>query len=205
MSFDLSDYEPVEDRLAKFWTDHSNGRVATELSHRDDREYVFRAALYRDLADELPFATGYAQEIVGSTPVNKTSALENCETSALGRALANAGYAPKGKRASREEMAKAQRRTESPTWEKGRPANPAERGRSGNDERWQTPDADAQPYMLMASKAGSDDDLRSVRDQAEQAGKLRTAVIDPDGQPTTVLDYLLARRTELAETARASA
>jgi hypothetical protein len=39
--------------------------------------------------------------------VNKTSALENGETSAIGRALANAGYAPKGKRPSREEMSKA--------------------------------------------------------------------------------------------------
>jgi hypothetical protein len=47
-----------------------------------------------------------AEETVQGRGVNATSALENCETSAIGRALANAGYAAKGKRASREEMQK---------------------------------------------------------------------------------------------------
>jgi hypothetical protein len=47
-----------------------------------------------------------AEETVQGRGVNATSALENCETSAIGRALANAGYATKGKRASREEMGK---------------------------------------------------------------------------------------------------
>jgi hypothetical protein len=49
-------------------------------------------------------ATGLASESISDRGVNSTSALENCETSAIGRALANAGYAAKGKRASREEM-----------------------------------------------------------------------------------------------------
>jgi hypothetical protein len=106
--FDLSDYEPVEERLARFWKDHPGGRVLTSLHYSDERQFIFQTALYR--ADEdRPFATGFAQEIIGSTPVNKTSALENCETSSTGRALANAGYAPKGHRPSREEMAKAAR------------------------------------------------------------------------------------------------
>jgi hypothetical protein len=53
-----------------------------------------------------PWTTGLAEETVQGRGVNATSALENCETSAIGRALANAGYATKGKRASREEMSK---------------------------------------------------------------------------------------------------
>jgi hypothetical protein len=68
--------------------------------------YIVKAYLYKDSADVVAWATGYAEETVTSRGVNQTSALENCETSAIGRALANAGYAPKGKRPSREEMSK---------------------------------------------------------------------------------------------------
>jgi hypothetical protein len=62
--------------------------------------------IYLRMLDGVAWATGYAEETVTSRGVNQTSALENCETSAIGRALANAGYAPKGKRPSREEMSK---------------------------------------------------------------------------------------------------
>jgi len=68
--------------------------------------YIVKAYLYKDASDGVAWATGYAEETVSSRGVNQTSALENCETSAIGRALANAGYAPKGKRPSREEMSK---------------------------------------------------------------------------------------------------
>lgn len=107
-NFNLDDYEPVEDRLARFWADHPKGRVRTELlASAASNEWVVFAEIYRDSADAVPFATGLAHEVIGQGMVNRTSALENCETSALGRALANGGYAPKGKRPSREEMAKA--------------------------------------------------------------------------------------------------
>jgi hypothetical protein len=64
------------------------------------------ASIFRTEADARPWTTGLAEETIQGRGVNATSALENCETSAIGRALANAGYATKGKRASREEMAK---------------------------------------------------------------------------------------------------
>ena len=109
MAFDLSNYETVEDRLARFWQDHPQGRVQTELVIQDGNQVIFKAAIYFDAADPIPRSTGYASEERGSSPVNKTSHLENCETSALGRALANCGYATRGKRASREEMGKVVR------------------------------------------------------------------------------------------------
>jgi hypothetical protein len=110
--FNLADYETVEKRLGyvvnakSFWEDHPNGRVSTEMEVCERDRYVFKAYLFKDLKDDTPFSTGYAGEIVTDRGVNSTSALENAETSAIGRALANAGYATKGKRPSREEMAK---------------------------------------------------------------------------------------------------
>jgi len=104
--FNLADYEPVEVRLEKFIKDYPAFRIATELEVVEASRYIVKAYLYKDASDGVAWATGYAEETVSSRGVNQTSALENCETSAIGRALANAGYAPKGKRPSREEMSK---------------------------------------------------------------------------------------------------
>ena len=105
MGFNLDDYETVEERLVKFWKDHESGRIITTLISGTSSQFIVRAELYKD-GSELIWATGLAEETVQGRGVNSTSALENCETSAIGRALANAGYATKGKRASREEMTK---------------------------------------------------------------------------------------------------
>ena len=104
--FNLADYEPVEVRLEKFIKDYPSFRIATELEVVEASRYIVKAYLYKDAGDGVAWSTGYAEETVTSRGVNQTSALENCETSAIGRALANAGYAPKGKRPSREEMTK---------------------------------------------------------------------------------------------------
>jgi hypothetical protein len=104
--FNLADYEPVEVRLEKFIKDYPAFRIATELEVVEATRYIVKAYLFKNAEDGVAWATGYAEETVTSRGVNQTSALENCETSAIGRALANAGYAPKGKRPSREEMSK---------------------------------------------------------------------------------------------------
>ena len=104
--FNLDDYETVEERLIKFWKDNPDGRVHTRLLEFTASRFIVEAGIYRKSDDPQPWATGLAEETVQGRGVNATSALENCETSAIGRALANAGYATKGKRASREEMAK---------------------------------------------------------------------------------------------------
>jgi hypothetical protein len=110
--FNLDDYETVEERLSKFWKDHPEGRIETKLIVNTPTQYIVWSAIYRDSADVQPWATGLAEETVQGRGVNSTSALENCETSSLGRSLANAGYATKGKRASREEMSKVAKMTE---------------------------------------------------------------------------------------------
>lgn len=109
MSFNLDDYEPVATRLAR-WLEATGGqpRVLTEMVHRGEGWCVFKAELW---VDNTLIATGWAEEHQTDRGVNSTSHVENCETSAVGRALANAGFAGSdpAKRASREEMTKVQR------------------------------------------------------------------------------------------------
>jgi hypothetical protein len=116
MGFNPDNYEPVADRLARAHADHPELRVITDLVavERDENkrplQYIVRAQIY--IGDVLK-AQDYAEEMVGSSPVNRTSALENCTTSAIGRALADMGYQGsingKNSRPSREEMEKVQR------------------------------------------------------------------------------------------------
>lgn len=104
--FNLEDYETVEERLIKYWKDNPNGQIHTRLLEHSPSRFIVEASVYRTSDDSRPWAMGLAEETVQGRGVNATSALENCETSAIGRALANAGYATKGKRPTREEMAK---------------------------------------------------------------------------------------------------
>jgi hypothetical protein len=122
-NFNLNDYETVEERLRRLYADHPDARIITvNLTTEADRNaltWVIRAELYLIDDDGLPFlkSTGHAFEIDGVNGMaNKTSALENCETSAIGRCLANGGYSG-NKRASREEMTKVETgRTPSRDW-----------------------------------------------------------------------------------------
>ena len=105
--FNLADYETVEDRLKRFFQDSPDGRIITENEtipeYRSEKIWVVKALVFlsgEDLERGCPKATGHAFEIDGTGMANQSSALENCETSAIGRALANAGYSG-NKRTSR--------------------------------------------------------------------------------------------------------
>ena len=114
MSFNPADYAEVAERLPLFWKDCPRGRIITDIIVDDGTRIVMRAELYADIGDTVPTTTGFAEEIRGSSMVNKTSALENCETSAIGRALANYQFQGSKKRASLEEMVKVYRQGEQP-------------------------------------------------------------------------------------------
>lgn len=112
--FDLSQYETVADRIARWFKTYPDGAIRTALvttnEDRERKQWIVQAFVYRHRDDEYAVATGLAFEIDGTMGANQTSALENAETSAIGRALANANMnGDKTKRASREEMAKANR------------------------------------------------------------------------------------------------
>ena len=110
--FNLEDYETVEERLIKFWKDHPDGRIDTKIIEASATRFIVQAYIYRTEVDQFAWSSGLAEETISGRGVNATSALENAETSAIGRALASAGYATKGKRPSREEMSKVAKMTE---------------------------------------------------------------------------------------------
>jgi hypothetical protein len=104
MAFDLSQYETVDERLHKWWKEFPDGRLETEIIEASQSRFIVICKLYRTEADSKPYSTGIASETVSDRGVNANFALPNCETSAIGRAISNAGLSPKGKRPSREEM-----------------------------------------------------------------------------------------------------
>ena len=107
-NWSLKDYETVDERIQRFYRDNADGRIETKLLDHDGghgkTRWIVRAEVYK--ADsEHASGVGHAFEVDGTGMANKTSALENAETSAVGRALAQAGYSG-SRRTTREEMAK---------------------------------------------------------------------------------------------------
>lgn len=149
MSF-LKDYEPVANRVAKFWSDHSQGRIHTEVVLINETEIVIKASVFTDREDARPAAIDYAQEKRNGTGNMAASAIEVCSTSAIGRALATLGYSTKRSngdyvRASREEMEKVT--------------------------------ASHRNYLIEAQEAASNKDLETLRTIYAAAVK---AVVDSD-------------------------
>lgn len=105
-NFNLDDYVQVNERIEKFYEKYPDGSIQTEIISNQNGEIIFKAYAFRDREDTRP-ATGHAMEREGSTYINKTSHIENCETSAVGRALAMLGFEIKKSVASREEVANA--------------------------------------------------------------------------------------------------
>jgi hypothetical protein len=163
VAWNMEDYEPVSSRIDRFYAKYSGGRIITEIVARGDNDWVVKALVYRREKDTEPSATGFAQEIVGSNPVNRTSALENCETSAIGRALANLGFDAKGQRASREEMEKVERQNSAGSAASQRPAEPKASASPPNHSRGgDTPQA-AHPSSSQAAPK----DVSPPRDQSQ--------------------------------------
>ena len=112
--FNLEDYEPVASRVQRFYEEFPNGAIHTEIVFDDGQRVVIKATVWRSLEDARPAAIDYAEELLTDRGVNSTSRIENCATSATGRAISIAahGLGPSDwtKKPSREEMAKVQRR-----------------------------------------------------------------------------------------------
>lgn len=107
--FDPETYATVAERIRLFYASHPLGRIHTELVSRSSHEVVFKALVFRTPDDERPAATGWAAEREGDGEINLVACLENTETSAVGRALANLGFTASRERPSREEMIRSAR------------------------------------------------------------------------------------------------
>ena len=106
------EYSTVNERVDAFRRDYGlRGSIQHELIHNADGDCIFKCSIY---VDGNLVAEGHAWENKGASAINRTSYVENCETSACGRALAFLGYGIDGSIASADEVAAAIEQQSSP-------------------------------------------------------------------------------------------
>ncbi len=135
--FNLDDYVMVKDRVNEFYQKYPTGRIVTQVIEHD-RESGFvmiKAEIYRFFNEAVPASTGHAYELKAEGFVNKTSYVENCETSAVGRALGLSNFKIQGSIASREEMEKVERMSVDPSEELANQIKQIWKDGGGTDEQ----------------------------------------------------------------------
>jgi hypothetical protein len=150
----IQDYVTVAERIEAFYRKFPEGRIITHIVEHDaERGFILiRAEIYRNPDDQLPAATGHAYELKTEGYIQRTSYIEVCETSAVGRALAMGGFEVKRGIASREEMEKVSRATdaEPPRREKPAPASAPKQKESAEASKASLPAADDQKQTILS-------------------------------------------------------
>jgi hypothetical protein len=200
----FQDYVTVAERIEKFYERYPEGRLITHIVEHDaERGFILmRAEVYRNADDAGPAATGHAYELKTEGYVQRTSYIEVCETSCVGRALAMAGFEVRRGIASREEMEKAARRSEAPReratppqpkpapapvpQSKAAPAEPAQTNALASDEQKQQilelledlrpGNRNAQRRMLVEMTGKESRDDLTHKEAADLIAKLRKEV-----------------------------
>lgn len=115
-SFNLADYQTVQERINLFRKTFEKGRIVNRIVHIDEKSIIVECSIYLNAEDKYPTCVDLAHEVKDASPVNRTSWVENCATSSTGRAISLLGgpFSPKGKRPSREEMQKVERAGKAP-------------------------------------------------------------------------------------------
>jgi hypothetical protein len=159
----IQDYITVAERIEKFYERYPEGRIITHIIEHDaERGFILlRAEIYRNADDALPASTGHAYELKSEGYVQRTSYIEVGETSAVGRALAMAGFEVRRGIASREEMEKAAKMTRETNATREQAKAPA-------------PPAAAQPASAPPEKAAKPDQPATDEQKQEILGLLES-------------------------------
>ena len=172
----IQDYVTVAERIEKFYQRHENGRIVTHIVEHDaERGFILmRAEIYRSADDALPAATGHAYEFKSEGYVQRTSYIEVCETSCVGRALAMAGFEVRRGIASREEMEKAARAARAEPArerEKPAPAQPAKPAQQATNANQPATDDQKQDILDLLEMLQPGDRRAQRRVLVEMTGK----------------------------------
>jgi hypothetical protein len=183
------EYATVAERITLFYMRHPSGRIVTRLISRTAREITVQAFVYRSPDEQRPSATGLAAERIGNGDINTVACLENTETSAIGRALANLGLTASSQRPSRDEIEKANRARVARAAEALRRAGTTA---TGPRSRLTTPEPSARESSLQR-RADRVVDALDVLSQAARAGlepgrvrRLRALLTDADTGQVTI-------------------
>jgi hypothetical protein len=161
----VGEYATVAERITLFYERYPRGRIITRLVSRTAREITVQAFIYRSLDDLRPSATGLAAERIGNGDINTVACLENTETSAIGRALANLGLTASRERPSREEIDKANRTRAARATEAQRHSTQTPAG-----ARRLTAGGSGPPALSLQRRADRVVDALDVLSQAARAG-----------------------------------
>lgn len=143
-------YAEVPQRIKAFRCIQPNGAIVTEMLSNEGGVCVFKATVYDE--DGRILGTGTAYEREGSTFINKTSYIENCETSAVGRALGMCGFGIDVAIASAEEVMNAIANQDKPTGGKGGSVRRSEAKKTPEPAPTPAPAPQATPFDLQGTK-----------------------------------------------------